>query len=292
MMEKARKVGPLKVAVAAASDRDVLEAVKMAGEAGFADPILVGDKPRIVELLKDLEVDPRAVEVVHERDPFQAAQRAVDLIAAGQAQMLMKGLVNTAVFLKAVLRRENGLRQGKLLCHLSAFEIPGYSRLIFMADGAFNIAPGVEEKRQILHNCLDYLHRIGMTEVKVALLAANEVPSPKMPASMDAVALAQLAAKGEFPGAIVEGPLALDGAVSAQALKIKGIQSRINGEADLLLVPSIEVGNVLYKSLVYFAGAESAGVVLGAKVPIVLTSRTDSPHSKLLSFAMALCMYA
>ncbi len=287
ILNRAKTLSRVKVAVAAAADQEVLEAVKLAQEAGFVEPVLVGQVERIEELASQIGFNLQGAELVNESNPEAAAHLAVDAVTEGRAHFLMKGLINTADFLKAVLRSERGLRTGRLLCHLAAFEVPGFPHLLFNSDGGINIAPDLEQKRQILHSSLDYLHSIGMETVKVVALAANEVPSPKMPAAMDAKALSEMAAAGEFPGAIVEGPLALDCAVSSAALAHKGIKSEINGDVDLLLTPTIEVGNALGKSLVYFAGATMAGIVLGAQVPIVLTSRSDAPRSKLMSFAMA-----
>jgi phosphate butyryltransferase len=287
LMEQVKILNCAQVAVAAAADKEVLEAVKMALEGGFIEPILVGDEPKIFELAQEIGLDLKRCQVINALNPEQAAHIAVDTVVDGKAQFLMKGLVNTAEFLRAVLRSERGLRTGRLLSHLGAFEVPGFSHLFYITDGGINVAPNLEQKKEILTNTIEYLRAIGMEKVMVVALAANEVPSPKISASTDAYSLAEMSLAGEFPGAIIEGPLALDGAVSASALKHKGIQSEINGDADVLLVPTIEVGNVLGKSLVYFAGGIMAGIILGAQVPIVLTSRNDSPRSKLLSIIMA-----
>ncbi|CAA7599972.1 phosphate acetyltransferase [Acididesulfobacillus acetoxydans] len=287
LLAKAKSLGRARVAVAAAADREVLEAVKLAFHEDLIQPVLVGDARRIREIAAAIELDLRHVEVVDEAEPLRAAHAAVDAVADHKAELLMKGLVNSSDFLRAVLRSERGLRTGRLLSHLAVFEVPGYLRLLFVTDGGMNIAPDLGQKKEILTGAVDYLHTIGMEEIKVAVLTANEMPSPKMPATMDAKALAEMNRAGEFAGAIVEGPLALDCAVSAAALKHKGLPSEIKGEADLFVVPSIEVGNVLGKSMVYFGGATMAGIVLGAQVPIVLTSRNDPPRSKLMSLAMA-----
>ncbi|MHB1651109.1 MAG: bifunctional enoyl-CoA hydratase/phosphate acetyltransferase [Desulfitobacteriaceae bacterium] len=287
LLERAQSLGRTRVALAAAADKEVLEAIKLAQKAGFVEPVLVGDVERIVELAKQIGLDLQATELIHEPSPEAAAHRAVDVVAEGKAHFLMKGLVNSADFLRAVLRTENGLRTGRLLSHLGAVQVPGYSRLLFLTDGGINIAPTLAQKREILLSALECLHQIGMKEVKAVVLSANEVPNPKMPSSVDAKVLSEMSERGEFPGAIVEGPLALDGAISAAALKHKGITSKINGDADLFLVPTIEVGNTMVKAMLYFAGATFAGIVLGAKVPIVMVSRNDSPRSKLMSMAFA-----
>ena len=287
LLDRAKSLGRAKVAVAVAADREVLEAIKIAEKEGLITPVLVGDGEQIKRLAQEIGLSLAGAELIHEPRPEVAAQKAVDAVADGQAHFLMKGQINSADFLKAVLRPVRGLRTGRLLSHFSAFQVPGFSRLLFVTDGGMNIAPNLAQKKEILDNGLLYLKGIGMDSVNVIVLAANEVANAKMPVTMDAQALTEMSRAGEFPGAIVEGPLALDGAVSAVALKHKGIISQINGEVDLLLVPTIEVGNVLGKSMVYFAGAIMAGIVLGAQVPIVMTSRNDTPRSKFIALSMA-----
>jgi len=287
LLDKAKSLGRAKVAVAGAGDREVLEAIMLAEKEGLITPILVGDVVEIKRMAKEIKFNLKGAELISETNPEAAAHKAVDAVVDGQAHFLMKGFINSADFLRAVLRPDRGLRTGRLLSHLAAFEVPGFSRILFLTDGGMNIAPNLAQKKEILENSLHYLKGIGMDSINVIALTANEVASPKMPATMDAQALAKMSLAGEFPSAIVEGPLALDGAVSAAALKHKGISSRINGEVDLFLVPSIEVGNVLGKSMVYFAGATMAGIILGAQVPIVMTSRNDTPRSKFMALAMA-----
>lgn len=287
LLDRAKSIGRAKVAVAGAADKEILEAIKLAESETLITPILVGDVTEIKRLALEIGFSLKGVELIHEPCPELVGHRAVDAVIAGQAHFLMKGLMNSSDFLRAVLRPDQGLRTVRLLSHLSAFEVPGFSRILFVTDGGVNIAPTLMQKKEILENSLQYLKGIGMDLVKVVVLTANEVANPKMPATIDAQALSEMSLAGEFPGAIVEGPLALDGAVSAAALKHKGISSQINGEVDLLLVPSIEVGNVLGKSMIYFAGATMAGILLGAKVPIVLASRNDTPRSKLMALTMA-----
>lgn len=287
LLDRAKSLGRAKVAVAVAEDKDVLEAIKLAQNEGLISPILVGDVLEIKRLAKEIGLSLETVELIHEPNPEAAVHRAVDSVVDGQAHFLMKGLINSSDFLRGVLRPGRGLRTGRLLSHLAAFEVPGFSRILFVTDGGMNIAPYLAQKKEILKNSLQYLQGIGMDSVNVVVLTANEVVNHKMPATMDAQALTEMNLAGEFPGAIVEGPLALDGAVSAAALKHKGISSQINGEVDLFLVPSIEVGNVLGKSMVHFAGATMAGIILGAQVPIVLTSRNDTPRNKFMALAMA-----
>lgn len=287
LLERAKSKGKAKVAVAVAADKEVLEAIKIAEKEGLIDSVLVGDAEEIRRLAQEVGFDLEGVELIHEPSSEAAVHKAVDAVVNGQAHFLMKGQINSSDFLRAVLRPVRGLRTGRLLSHFAAFQVPGFSRLLFVTDGGMNIAPNLEQKKEILANAVLYLQGIGMDLVNVIVLAANEVANVKMPATMDAQALAEMNQAGEFPGAIVEGPLALDGAVSSAALKHKGIASKINGNVDLFLVPSIEVGNVLGKSMVYFAGATMAGIVLGAQVPIVMTSRNDTPRSKFMALTMA-----
>ncbi|MDR3542445.1 MAG: bifunctional enoyl-CoA hydratase/phosphate acetyltransferase [Desulfosporosinus sp.] len=287
LLDRAKSLGRAKVAVAVAADREVLEAIKIAEKEGLVTPVLVGDGEQIKRLAQEIGLSLAGAELIHEPHFEGAVQKAVDAVVDGQAHFLMKGQINSSDFLREVLRPVRGLRTGHLLSHFAAFQVPGFSRLLYVTDGGMNIAPNLAQKKEILENGLLYLKGIGMDSVNVIVLAANEVANAKMPVTMDAQALAEMSQAGEFPGAIVEGPLALDGAVSAAALRHKGIASRINGEVDLFLVPTIEVGNVLGKSLVYFAGATMAGIVLGAQVPIVMTSRNDTPRSKFMALTMA-----
>jgi len=287
LFDRAKSLGRAKVAVAAAADKEVMEAIKLAEKEGLITPVLIGDVEKIKQFALEIGLGLEGAELIHESDSLKAAHRAVDAIIDGEAHFLMKGLINSSDFLRAVLRSERGLRTGRLLSHLAAFQVPGFSRLLFVTDGGINIAPSLAQKKEILENSLLYLQGIGMDLVNVVILAANEMVDSKMPVTIDAQALAEMNQAGEFPGAVVEGPLALDGAVSAVALKHKRISSKINGNVDLILAPTIEVGNVLGKSMVYFAGATMAGIVLGAQVPIVLTSRSDTPRSKFMALTMA-----
>ncbi|MDR3602664.1 MAG: bifunctional enoyl-CoA hydratase/phosphate acetyltransferase [Desulfosporosinus sp.] len=287
LLDKAKGLGRAKVAVAVAADKEVLEAIKIAEKEGLITPVLVGDSEQIKRLAQEIGLSLDGAELIHELDPEVAVHKAVDAVVDGQAHFLMKGQINSSDFLRAVLRPVRGLRTDRLLSHFSAFQVPEFSRLLFVTDGGMNIAPNLAQKKEILANGILYLQGIGMESVNVIVLAANEVVNEKMPVTLDAQALTKMSQAGEFPGAIVEGPLALDGAVSAVALKHKGIVSRINGDVDLFLVPTIEVGNVLGKSMVYFAGATMAGIVLGAQVPIVMTSRNDTSRSKFMALTMA-----
>lgn len=290
MMEQAKRAGRRVISVAAANDKDILEGVKAAMDEGLAKAILVGDKELIIPLLQEVGL-PLDMPIVHEVDAKQAALTAVKLVREGQAQILMKGLVNSGDFLKAVLNAEVGLRTGRLLSHLAAFEAPGEKKLIFHTDGGMNIAPDLQEKKDILLNSLLALAALGIGKAKVAILAANEVVNPKMPATVDARGLMEMQAAGELPpDCILEGPIAMDVALNLEAAKHKGIASAVAGEVDLFLLPSIEAGNILAKALIYYAKFKFAGVILGATHPIVMGSRADSGATKLNSIALACCL--
>lgn len=276
-----------RLAVAAAQDQDVLEAVRDAVEWGVVSAILVGDEAKIQEIAQAIQLDLGQCQVIAEANPIVAARKAVALVAAGEADLVMKGKVSTADILRAVLDKEQGLRTGKLLSHVTALDIEGYDRLLFMTDGAMNIAPDLGQKVQIVQNAVDVARALGFVTPKVAALAAVELVNPDMPAAVEAALLAKMADRGQIRGAIVDGPLALDNAISQHSAQVKGIVSPVAGQADILMVPDIEAGNVLYKSLVYFAKARVAGVIAGAKAPVVLTSRSDSHQAKLDSIAFS-----
>ncbi len=286
----AKRPGQMTISVAAAQDKDVLQAVKLAQDNGLASPLLVGDATVIRPLLAEVGL-PADTPVVDEKDMTAAALTAVSLVSKGEAQVVMKGLINTSDFLKAVLSPEVGLRTGRLLSHLAAFEVPGEPKLVFQTDGGMNIAPTLAEKKDILVNAMLVLRSLGIERPNVAVLTANEQVNPKMPATVDAKALADMAAAGELPPGIVEGPIALDVALSPEAARHKGLTSRISGQVDLFLMPNIETGNAMGKSLLYYAKAKMAGIVLGARNPVVLTSRSETPEGKLYSIALA-CLAA
>ena len=277
----------VKIAVAAAADLDVLTAVNDAKMAGIADAILVGDVAETKTLCQQQGIDPALYELENEPDPRLAARRAAALVKQGQAQVMMKGLVGTADFMRAVLDKTEGLGTGRLLSHVVAFEPAGYDRLMLLTDAAINIAPDLAQKVQIVENALQVSRALGNRETKVAMLAAVETVTASMKATEDAAMIAKMSERGQIKGCRIDGPLALDNAVSLTAAHHKGIGGDVAGQADLLVVPNIEAGNVLYKALVYFANAPLAGIVVGAAAPVVLTSRADSPATKLNSIALA-----
>ncbi|SFI11872.1 phosphate butyryltransferase [Tindallia magadiensis] len=286
LMEFARERGPKTVAVACAQDLDVLKAVTRAKESRVADAILVGDQNKIEALASENSLDLSSFEIINIVDMMEASLKAVELVSSGKAHMVMKGLVDTSIFLKAVLNAEIGLRTGNVLSHVAVFDIKGFDRLFLVTDAAMNIDPDLETKKQIIENAVVVAKALDIEEPKVASICAKEKANPKMPDTMDAAALTEMNEKGELKGCLVGGPFALDNAVSEEAARIKGIEHPVAGKADILLAPDIEGGNILYKTLGFMMFASNAAVIVGAKAPIVLTSRADSDESKLNSIAL------
>ncbi|WP_099351837.1 phosphate butyryltransferase [Fredinandcohnia onubensis] len=280
------------VAVAAAEDEEVLEAVVEAVKNKLSRFLLFGNQEKIEQILSEkggYGTGQEALVVLNVSSKEEAAVAAVRAVHSGEADVLMKGNIPTSTILKAVLNKEYGLRAGGILSHVAVFEVPDYDRLIIVTDAAMNISPELQEKIQILNNAVKVANSIGISVPKVAPIAAVEVVNPSMQSTLDAAVLTQMNHRGQIPNCIVDGPLALDNAISISAAVHKGIASEVAGQADILLVPTIEVGNALYKSLVYFAKAEVGAVIAGARAPIVLTSRADSAKSKLYSLALAVC---
>ena len=277
-----------KLAVAVAQDAEVLLAVEGARKLGIATAILVGDEPEIRAIAAKLDICLDDYAIVHEADKVEACRKAVKLVLDKEADVVMKGLVDTSIILKAVLDKEIGLRQSPVLSHVAVFEVPGYDRLFYLTDAAMNIAPDAETKKHILRNAVKVAHALGNENPIACCLCAVEKVNPKMQATLDAAALVEANKAGEIEGCTVIGPLALDNAISVEAAHHKGITDPNAGKADILLVPAIEVGNVFYKSMVFMARAKNAGVIVGAKAPVVLTSRADSDETKLNSIALAL----
>lgn len=275
---------PHTIAVAVAQDSEVLSAVEDARRLGLANAILVGEKDKIREIAAQLSISLEPYTIVHEPDAIQCCKKAVALVREGEADVLMKGLVDTALVMAEVLRGETGLRTGRLLSHVSVFEVPGYERLFILTDAAMNIAPDLEEKKHIIANAVTVAHALGLPDPIVSCVCAVEKVKAKMPATIDAAALANAG----IPGCQVIGPLALDNAISPEAARHKGITDPRAGHGDILLMPDIEAANVMYKALVFLGKARNAGIVVGAKAPIIMTSRADSHESKLNSVALAL----
>lgn len=287
LMDAAKHQKRMRLAVASAEDSDVLGAVVKASEMGLVEPILIGDTQLIEKIAIEESLDLSSYEKIQVEDAAAAAKLAVKMVKEGKADFLMKGLLDTAILLKAVLDKELGLRTDSQLSHVMIYNVPSYHKFIYLTDGGMNIDPTLEEKVKIVKNAVDVAKALGVETVKVACIAAKEKVNDKMPATVDAKALENMCKEGIFgTGVIVEGPLAFDLAVSAEAAKVKNFKSEIAGETDILMVPNIEVGNGIGKTMTYMAKAESAGVIMGAKVPVVLTSRADSYEAKLNSIAL------
>jgi phosphate butyryltransferase len=284
--------GRLKLAVAAAQESSVLEAVELAYEAGIAEPILVGDPELIAEAARQAKggkgIDISRFEIIAQKDIASSALKAVELVRTGRAGFLMKGLLDSSVMLKAILNRETGINLGKLVSHVAVLEVGHYHKLLVITDAAINIAPTLDGFIDIIESAVQVARAIGVKVPKVALLAAVEKVYPeKMPCTATAAILTQMNKRGQIKGCIIDGPLALDLAISAESARIKNIASEVAGDADILVVPTIEAGNILYKCLVDLAGARGAGIGMGAAKPVVLTSRADTAEIKLASIALA-----
>lgn len=292
VLEIAAQRGPKTISVACADDAEVLTAVEEARKRGIAKAVLVGDQERIESLCDEMGIPFEAYERIDIKDMAMASLKAVELVSSGKADILMKGLVDTSILLKAVLDKDVGLRTGNVLSHVAVFDVKGYDRLFFITDAAMSIAPDLETKRQILQNAVKAAQALDIDVPKVAVVCAKEKVSSKMPCTLDAQALQKMNESGEITGCIVGGPFALDNAVSKKAAEHKGVTHPGAGEADILLVPDIEAGNVLYKALVFFAETKNAGILVGTKAPVVLTSRADSDETKLNSIALGVLMAA
>lgn len=287
LLSRVKECKRKKVSVAVAQDEPVLEAIKAAKEQGIADAILVGDKNKIKEIADSIGMDITQFEVIHEPDVKKAALFAIQLVSSGRADMVMKGLVDTATFLRSVLNKEVGLRTGKVMSHVSVFEIEGFDRLIFLTDAAFNTYPDLKAKVQIVQNSVSVAHACGIECPKVAPVCAVEVVNPDMPATIDASLLSKMNDRGQIKGCVVDGPLALDNALSEEAAHHKGITGPVAGKADVIMLPNIETANVMYKTLTYTSNSRNGGILVGTSAPVILTSRADSFETKVNSIALA-----
>ncbi len=286
--EIVKKAPKKKLVLAVAQDEHSLEAVVAASDMKIIDCLLVGDKVKIEQIAKEKNIKLSKATIIDEPNLTQAVAKSVKLVHFGEADILMKGNIGTAALLKGVLNKEWGLRKNSLLSHIALFEVPAYHhKLIALSDVAMNIAPDLNAKVNIINNAIEFLNKLGINEPKIAVIGAVELVNVMMPATMDAALLSKMADRGQIPNCLIDGPLAFDNAISAASARHKGIRSNVAGEADMLLLPDIEAGNVLYKSFVFFANAKVASLVLGASAPIVLTSRSDSEVSKLDSIILA-----
>ena len=280
-----------KIAVAMAQDSEVLLAMHAAQSAGLAEAILVGDRDEIYRQAEKKHIDVQEYEIVDIKDEQKSIWEAVELVRSGEAQVIMKGLCSTANFLKGILNKEHGLRAAELLSHLAIFESPNYSKLLFMSDAAMNIAPDLKMKISITQNAIQAARALGYKRPKVAMLSAVEkVNATGMPSSAEAAIIAKMGERGQLGEVVIDGPLALDNALSPEANRIKKLNSSVGGRADICIVPNIEAGNIFYKLMTTLGNALVAGVVLGASVPVVLTSRADSENAKFLSIVTALAI--
>ncbi|MCQ2969022.1 MAG: phosphate butyryltransferase [Clostridium sp.] len=276
-----------KVAVAVAQDEPVLEAVKEANDKEIADAILVGNKEEISLIAKNIGMDLNKFEIVNIKDSKKAVLHAVELVSTGRADMLMKGLVDTATFLRSVLNKEVGLRTGNLMSHVAVFEIEGFDRLILLTDAAFNTYPELKEKAQIIKNSVVVANACGIETPKVAPICAVEIVNTDMKATVDASLLSKMNDRGQIKGCVIDGPLALDNALSIEAAEHKNIRGPVAGNADILLLPNIETANVMYKTLTYTAHTKNGGILVGTSAPVILTSRADSFETKVNSIILA-----
>jgi phosphate butyryltransferase len=290
LLQAARSKGPCRAVIAQAADESVLRAAMEAHREGIADPVFVADKKELADCAQASGMDLSTFRVFEPETRDGAAALAVELVRRGDGDILVKGMIHTADLLRAVLQKESGLGRGRILSHVGVFLLPESARysnnLLLVTDAALAIAPSLAQKAEIVQNAIDLARRLGIQSPTAAILCAVETVNPAMPATLDAAALARMAERGQITGGSVEGPLALDNAVSIEAARKKGIPGKLAGRADILVAPDLEAANILYKSLVYFAGAEEAGIVVGASAPIVLTSRSDSAQNKLYSIAL------
>jgi len=288
MIAKVQKSGRIKnMAVAAAEDKHTLEAVLIAKKDKLINPILVGDSEVIKQCLNELNYQDDDITIIDIKDKAESAQKAAELIREGKCDLLMKGIIETADLMRVVLKKENGLRTDSILSHVAFFELPTYHKILACTDTGMVTYPDLEEKKLVIKNAVSTLNKMGIENPKVALLAAVEKLNPKMPETVDADELKKLYLEGFFEKCIIEGPISYDLAMHAESAQIKGYNSPVAGDADLLVVPNITSGNLMGKALVFSAGAKMAGFIVGAKVPIILTSRASSTEDKYLSIVLS-----
>jgi len=288
LLEKCRTLEPIPTAVAHPCEDTALSGAVEAAQAKLIQPILVGPQAKIEAVAKAAKVDLKNLEIVDVPHSHAAAAKAVELVRTGQAGLLMKGSLHTDELMSAIVARDGGLRTGRRLSHVFVMDVPTYHKVLIVTDGAINIAPTLEDKVDICQNAIDLAIALGCRKPKVAILAAVETVTTKMPATIDAAALCKMAERGQITGGILDGPLAFDNAINVRAARTKGIRSEVAGDPDILLVPDLEAGNILAKQLTFLAHADSAGLVVGARVPVILTSRADSIRSRMASCAVAM----
>ena len=287
LLERCAGMEPIPTAVAYPCDESSLAGAIDAARLGLIKPILVGPAAKIQEVARAARIPLGETRIVDVPDSHSAAAKAVELVRLGEAEVLMKGSLHSDEILGAVVKKDVGLRTGRRLSHVFLMDVPTYHKVLLVTDGAINIAPLLEDKADICQNAIDLCRSFGIERPKVAILAAVETVTTKMPATIDAAALCKMAERGQIKGGILDGPLAFDNAISVEAAKTKGIKSEVAGDPDILLAPDLEAGNMVAKQLSFLANADSAGVVLGARVPVILTSRADSVRARIASCAVA-----
>lgn len=287
LLTKSRALPPMPTAVAHPCDAASLAGAVDAAEQELLVPILVGPEHRIKGVAEAEGLDISPYKLVGTKHSHQSAEQAVAIVRSGEASVLMKGSLHTDELLHEVMKKETGLRTDRRVSHVYVMQVPTYPRALMITDAAINIYPSLEDKRDICQNAIDLGHALGIDQPKVAILSAVETVTPKIPGTVDAAALCKMADRGQITGGLLDGPLAFDNAISPEAARIKGINSDVAGEADILVAPDLEAGNMIAKQLTFLANAEAAGVVLGARVPIILTSRADSVRARLASCAVA-----
>src|SRR6188768_520429 len=292
LIERCRSLPPASAAVAHPCDRSSLEGAIDAARLGLIAPTLVGPAARIAAVAAEYHLDISPYPLIDAAFSHEAAEKAVALVRSGQAEILMKGSLHTDELLGAVVKRETGLRTARRISHCFVMDVPGHEDALIVTDAAVNIAPTLDDKVDIVQNTIDLAHAMGVAEVRVAILSAMETVNAKVPSTIEAAALCKMADRGQITGALLDGPLALDNAIDPKAAAIKRIVSPVAGRANVLVVPDLEAGNMLAKSLSFLAAADAAGIVLGARVPIVLTSRADSRLTRLASTAVAVLVAA
>jgi phosphate acetyltransferase len=292
LVTRAQKHAPARTAVAHPCDKSSLEGVVEAAKMKLIDPILVGPEQRIRAAAAENNIDISQFEIVDAEHSHDSAAKAVALVREGRAEALMKGSLHTDEIMGAVVARDTGLRTARRISHCFVMDVPGHDQPLVITDAAVNIAPDLKTKVNIVQNAIDLVHALGQDDVRVAILSAMETVNPDVPSTLEAAALCKMADRGQITGAVLDGPLALDNAISPEAAKIKKIVSPVAGRANVLVVPDLEAGNMLAKSLSFLAGADAAGIVLGARVPIILTSRADDETARLASCAVAQLLVA
>ena len=287
LVDFCKALPPTPTAVAHPCDQSSLQGAADAARMGLIAPILVGPRSRIEAVAKQYKIDISGLPIVDAPFSHASAEKAVELVREGKAEALMKGSLHTDELMAAVVKRDTGLRTARRVSHCFVMDVPTHADTLIVTDAAVNIAPTLEDKVDIVQNAIDLAHALQFKEVRVAILSAMETVNPKVPSTVEAAALCKMADRGQITGAILDGPLALDNAISLESVKIKKIDSQVAGRANVLVVPDLEAGNMLAKSLSFLAGADAAGIVLGARVPIILTSRADSLLTRLASCAVA-----